>query len=359
MYLKNCILEVTKFDILDSQPIERMNMPNFPLKFSTFQDLMEDETRQRWIVDDLIPRNSISMMFGAPKAGKSFVAYDLALHIANGMPWCGKDVERGAVFVVCGEGRIGVTKRIKAWGKHYIQNGDWSKVPFFLSERAVKIGAEGEAEILQQVIHEMCMEHKVHPALVVIDTVARCFGAGDESSNQDMGNFISLIDNYIKSAFNTSVLLIHHTGHMSKQRARGASALSGALDAAFSISSTKNPAGGLLIDMETQLMKDGDSDIEMSFKAGIVDVTHWPDGKIDRTLLPIFNPAGSSSVTVGRSPQCEMILSIVEELDGEIDRESIKKIFFERWQWNENQTPTACRQMYNKAFKLLYPGVGD
>lgn len=71
------------------------------------------------------------------------------------------------------------------------------------------------------------------PVLFVVDTLARSFGGGDENSNSEMGKFISVIDQF-NVKFDCATLIVHHSGHGENQRARGASALQGALDSEFS-----------------------------------------------------------------------------------------------------------------------------
>ena len=73
--------------------------------------------------------------------------------------------------------------------------------------------------------------------LVIIDTLARSMGAGDENSSQDMGAFIAACDQ-IRRATGATVLIVHHSGKSSNAGARGSSALLGAVDTAIESRST-------------------------------------------------------------------------------------------------------------------------
>jgi len=74
-----------------------------------------------------------------------------------------------------------------------------------------------------------------NPALIIIDTLARNFGAGDENNTKEMSELIVAIDD-LKARFpGCSVMIVHHSGHADKQRACGAMALKGALDCEFRI----------------------------------------------------------------------------------------------------------------------------
>jgi hypothetical protein len=70
------------------------------------------------------------------------------------------------------------------------------------------------------------------PKLIVIDTLNRCFGGGDENSTKDMSAFVAGCD-AMREEFGASVLIIHHTGHDSSKGSRGATSLPSAMDIAF------------------------------------------------------------------------------------------------------------------------------
>ena len=67
------------------------------------------------------------------------------------------------------------------------------------------------------------------PALIIVDTLARCFVGGDENSAKDMGLFIHGVET-VQRETGATVLVIHHTGKNEKSGARGSSALMGAAD---------------------------------------------------------------------------------------------------------------------------------
>src|SRR5207244_2735924 len=51
----------------------------------------------RWLVDNYLVAETISVLFGPSGGGKTFVALDLALAIATGHPWLGEPVDGGYV----------------------------------------------------------------------------------------------------------------------------------------------------------------------------------------------------------------------------------------------------------------------
>lgn len=100
-----------------------------------------------------------------------------------------------------------------------------------------------------------------------MDTVARNFGAGDENSTSEMGAFIASIDT-VKAEFpGSSIMLVHHTGHSEKHRARGSIALKGALDAEYRLDKV-----GDEITLTNTKMKDAEPPAEIAFNLESVDL---------------------------------------------------------------------------------------
>jgi AAA domain-containing protein len=67
------------------------------------------------LIEGLIERESFTLLFAPPESAKSFLALDLGLSIATGLPWQGRTVKKGPVVYVVAEGGRGIKKRIKAW----------------------------------------------------------------------------------------------------------------------------------------------------------------------------------------------------------------------------------------------------
>lgn len=177
-----------------------------------------------YLIQGLIEAGCLGMLFGDPGVGKSFLALDWALCIAAGIPCREHEVKQGPVVYIAGEGHSGLVRRCHAWAAHH--GIDLNTVPFFLSRGPTDMTDRAAMDEVKEVIRSL----GISPAVIVTDTVARNFGAGDENSTKDMSAFIAAADD-LKEAFPGSVvLLVHHSGHAEKQRARGSMALKGALD---------------------------------------------------------------------------------------------------------------------------------
>ena len=99
--------------------------------------------------------------------------------------------------------------------------------------------------------------------MIVIDTLARSMN-GDENSTSDMNAFIEKVDD-LKDSYGSAINIIHHTGHSTNQRARGSSALPGALDWEYRcVRSDMNDE--MYLKLEQTLVKDGNPMKPLNFK---------------------------------------------------------------------------------------------
>ncbi len=184
----------------------------------------------RWLIDQHIPLDSIVLLFGAAGSGKTFVALDMTMSVAAGVPFLGLyDVRKERTVYVAAEGRQGLSCRLQAWSRRrQVELPDDALV----IPSAFDLLMLGEAqEILDIVKHDLGNEPV---GLLVVDTLARNFGGGDENAPKDMNRFVNNVANLGK-ALGGAVLVVHHTGQNEAGRERGHSALRGAADAVLGV----------------------------------------------------------------------------------------------------------------------------
>jgi KaiC/GvpD/RAD55 family RecA-like ATPase len=213
--------------------------------------------KPQWIIDGLLEKNAFAVCFGSPAAGKTFLVLDMALCIASGADFHGHAVDKGPVFYIAGEGHNGFARRAAAWSK--VRGVDLRDLPFFKSSRSIVLTEEESVDTMLDVVDEMARQYG-NPAVVIIDTLARSMGAADENSTQAMGGMIATVDE-IRERYETTVLAVHHTGHGAKDRARGSSALLGAVDAEFKVEKW----GGNKVEVSFTKMKDATTPEPMNF----------------------------------------------------------------------------------------------
>lgn len=200
------------------------------VKFSHVTSVISKLGKVKWLVKNYIEENTLGIFFGDPASYKSFLALSMALNCALGTPWNGCNTKQGPVIYIAGEGHGGLARRISAWAKE--TGTDLSKAPIYFSEQSASLYNQESAEDVANTV-EMLIKDK--PGLVIIDTLARNFGPGDENSTADMNLFIEHVDQLIRARFKCCVLLVHHTGHREKHRARGSMALRGGVDFEYRI----------------------------------------------------------------------------------------------------------------------------
>ncbi|MCC6765240.1 MAG: AAA family ATPase [Deltaproteobacteria bacterium] len=176
----------------------------------------------------LLQWGGLYIVIAPPGTGKSTLAVGLSLSISTGMPWLGEAVATGPVVYVSGEGLAGLPKRVDAWLALH-PTVDRRTVPIRFVTEAINLLNESHVNALLATLTAM------PPVLVVLDTLARCFGGGDENSASDMGKAVAACDR-IRAATEGAVLLLHHPSK-GKTDARGSGALLGAVDTAMQLAS--------------------------------------------------------------------------------------------------------------------------
>jgi hypothetical protein len=87
--------------------------------FKRFRDIQLSKA-PAYVVDQIIPRLGVTVVWGRPKCGKTFWTFDLEMHIALGWPYRGHRVEQGEVLHIACEGVAGLGTRKEAWRLHHI-----------------------------------------------------------------------------------------------------------------------------------------------------------------------------------------------------------------------------------------------
>ncbi len=232
--------------------------PKFP--FSHVKELVKGVKPINWLIKGFLEMDSLSLMFGEPACGKSFAAIDLACCVATGKDWHGKQVKKqGPVFYIAGEGFNGLSRRLMAWQVSHGYN--LRNAPIYVSQCSASLIELGNARMVSDSIEEIVEETGgVIPSMIVIDTLARNFGPGDENATKEMNTFINNIDQLLRSKYECCVLIVHHTGVGSKDRARGNSALKGALDAEYAVVKSDDE-----VKITAKKMKDADEPEPVNF----------------------------------------------------------------------------------------------
>lgn len=211
-----------------------------------------------WLVKGLLVEGGLSTIYGAPGTSKTFIALDLALHVAHGRDWFGRRVAPSAVVYVSGEGASGMLLRMKAWRA---ENGDGTRAPFALVPSSVNLfdGDEGADALIDDIkAHGAALD--VPLRLVVLDTLSRMIGSGDEDKARDINVVVQRAEK-IQRETGSHVLIVHHAGKDRDRGMRGSNALLGAADAVIEIS--RHDESGIC---EGKIVKVKDGSADSPFK---------------------------------------------------------------------------------------------
>ncbi|MDC9581330.1 AAA family ATPase [Xenorhabdus sp. PR6a] len=236
-----------------------------------------------YVVKGIIPAHSLCSIYGASGSYKSFLAGAWGCHIATGKAWAGKSVAQGSVMYVVGEGGIGVPRRIRAWE---IVNGQTVENMYLIN---TPVFPASPAEVHELVIAAQQVEAETgQPVrLIILDTLARCFGGADENDSKDMGAFVRGCDE-LKARTGASILVVHHSGKDESKGARGSSAFRAALDVEYKISREGKKGGALVI--ACTKMKDAEEPETQAYDLRVVELFTDKDGDNITSLALIDRP---------------------------------------------------------------------
>ena len=189
----------------------------------TFTDLAR-LPRPEWLVRGLLVENTISVLSADGGSFKSFFALDMALSVATGTEFHGREVKRGAVVYVAAEGFYTVYERALAWsqvrGVALPENFHILRAPVNVSDAA-------------QVAKFAAQFRELAPVFTVLDTLSQNALGLNENANEEMARFMAGMA-ATGAAIGAHVMAVHHNAKATGQF-RGAGAIKNNVDAHISL----------------------------------------------------------------------------------------------------------------------------
>lgn len=249
-----------------------------------------------WRIQGILPERGFGVLYGPSGAFKSFIALDLALTIAHGLPWRGRPTERAGAAYIAGEGTYGIENRVVAWRAHRGQ--DAKQTPFWLAPVATSFLDAATVKLIGERLSQLPVR------LIVVDTLARAFGGGNENDAQDMNKFVAACD-YLGAVCDAFVLAIHHTGKDTDRGARGSSALKAAADVEISVSRGMDETCATL---HVTKMKDAEDGARVRVRMVPVDGVFPATGEVVRSLVPVIDEGEQPSRASARIGKNERLV---------------------------------------------------
>jgi hypothetical protein len=177
----------------------------------------------QWRLKGILPYEGLASIYGPSTSGKSFLAFDIAVAIAEGNDWFGCRTTKSTVVYVALEGESGFKNRVAAWE---LENGQLLPPNMLMVMQPFQITNPFDVEELVAVLP--------HGAVVIVDTLNRTAPTSDENSSMEMGEILQACKQ-LQALINGLIILVHHTGKDNTRGARGHSSFFAALDGAIEV----------------------------------------------------------------------------------------------------------------------------
>jgi hypothetical protein len=319
--------------------------------------------RQDWLVSDFLFCGDIGMIYGASGSGKSFLAVDMGLSIARGVPFLGKDTRKGGVLYQAGEGGKGLVKRLRAYKQEHRVT---ENLPFvLLPARLDLFSHDGDAEafIAECLAWKAALPEPL--SLIVIDTFSTASPGANENASEDMSRLIRAGED-INKATGAALVWVHHK-NAAGDRERGHTSLRANIDTAIEV--TKDDETNIRTAKLVKL-KDGEDGLRIGFELQSVTVGRYDDGKeitscvVAPAQLVTEQTGKRTRLPKGQHDFLKCLDSAISQWGGVIpgvgeygaDREKVRDLYKQLCGYGKE--PDAVRQAWQRATKeLLVDGM--
>lgn len=250
----------------DAQPTAQ-EKPAERLKFQAVQAAdFAVHAPARWLIKHVLPHAELGVKFGDSGSGKSFMALDMGMAVACGVPWRGHKTVKGRVVYVAAEGAGGFRRRLHAFAHHH--QVDLRQIAFHVLPASPNLLDKADAlEVAKAILAAGGAD------LVVVDTFAQTTAGGNENSGEDVGKALAHCKG-IHRATGALVLLIHHSGKDASKGARGWSGLRAAADVELEVARVESERS-----LTVTKQKDGEDGQEFGFRLQVVPLGLDEDGE--------------------------------------------------------------------------------
>lgn len=291
------------------------------LPLLTLAQLQAKAGQLKWLVKGAVPLESIGVMFGASGAFKSFIAIDMALHVAHGLPWLGRKTQKAPVIIIAAEGGAGLWRRVEAW--HRQRGLAWADAQVFVIPLSVDLTVDCSRVI------DAASALGVVPGLMVIDTLSQTF-SGEENSATEVAAYLRELGLWFREAWQCAVVVIHHSGHNAAERPRGSSALRANVDFMLGVHRDEKE---MIATLSCHKQKDGEAFEDCTFGLRVFDIETDDDGDpITALVATAVNSEEERAALVqyeaarGRSGRNALIVDLAD--DG-MQEQDLRRAFYE------------------------------
>lgn len=301
-----------------------------------------------WLWEGVLQDGEASGIYGNSGLGKSLFALWLAVCIGFGLPFFGRKTRESLVIYICAEGASGMDDRVRAVLSELGLQDEAPRI-FFIPASIDLLKRKGapneELAGLRKNLHAIQCASRIPIGLVIVDTLARCYGDGDENNNRDVSAIIRGIDEEICRPTGAAALVIAHAGKDRSRGARGGMALKNGLSGLFCLDKHQDLDASVLT---CEKQKEGPPTEPMIFAVKEVEI---PDRRSSEMIkAPVIEPIEDETghqVGPRLSPQQKIVYEALQALGGEATRVDL------RAKAVKSGLPTKRRATFPEAVKRL------
>lgn len=261
--------------------------------FMNYDELM-DSPEMEWLVDELIVKGSVNMIFGKSGDTKSFCALHLASCISHKRAFFGQEtneVEHHIPIIYDAlEGVYGMKNRVRGYHQYY---GLDKPKDFYTTSFNPVLTQDVTVDTFIAEVKKLDVKEPV----IIIDTYNQATPAMNENDAGQTGQVMKNCQKMVQE-LGATIIIIHHSNRGEDADYRGSSALHGAMDTMLKIKRTsKITDEKQYFQLEVYKIKDGEVGRQWSYTTNQETLGYNKKGKPITTLviseLGVTKPKGA------------------------------------------------------------------
>jgi len=167
-------------------------------------DLARVDDEQKWLIEELWAEQAVGILGGEPKCCKSFLALDMAVSVASGMPCLRQFAARrtGPVLIFPAEDSLSVVRE-RLVGICHAAGTRLEALPLYvITAPRLLLDVPQDQQRLRSTVEA------IRPALLVLDPFIRLHRA-DENASKEVAPLLGYLRE-LQREFAAAVLLVHH-----------------------------------------------------------------------------------------------------------------------------------------------------
>lgn len=270
------------FEIVDGLPDWTPEPPESKFRAIRWEDLDRPGKELEPLIKNVLTRGEVSMWYGAPSSGKTFLIIDACMSVARGVSWFGNRVEQGLVIYQAGEKYLGIKRRLRAYRKHHRIT---ERMPLLLIPARINLWVDDKhtKEMIEEV-NAWAAYYEESLELIFIDTFSAAAVGANENASEDVGRVLQRCHD-IAAATGAHVALVHHIPKTGGSP-RGWSGMTGNVETLVEILETDQQETGFaesgatvkrtVRNFVTRKQSDGEAQLSWSFVLHAVEVGRDP-----------------------------------------------------------------------------------